>query len=287
VPDAIFRVGLPGGGERLAVGPVHEAPRSLLRPGLTIDDLLSAGGPSVDDVLAVHDVDQAPPGTKLLAPVGSQEIWAAGVTYLRSRDARVEEAIEASPYDRVYEAERPELFFKSAGWRARGPDETIGIRTDSTWDVPEPELTLVLDAELRIVGYTLGNDASSRSIEGENTLYLSQAKIYEGSCAIGPAIVPASEVVPPFAISVRITRRGEVVYDASTSTDQMARTFEELATYLGRALRFPAGAFLMTGTGLVPGSGFTLSEGDVVAISAEGLGTLENPVERVGAASRG
>jgi 2-dehydro-3-deoxy-D-arabinonate dehydratase len=287
VPDAVFRVYLPGGGERLAVGPVEEAPRLLLRPDLTIDGLLSAGGPTVDDVLAAKDVDNAPPGTKLLAPVGSQEIWAAGVTYLRSREARVEEAIEASPYDRVYEAERPELFFKSAGWRARGPAEAIGIRSDSTWDVPEPELTLVLDADLRVVGYTLGNDASSRSIEGENTLYLSQAKIYEGSCALGPAIVPASEVDPPFGISVRITRGGDIVYDASTSTDQMARTFEELAAYLGRALRFPVGAFLMTGTGLVPATGFTLSEGDVVAISAEGLGTLENPVERVGAEPSG
>jgi 2-dehydro-3-deoxy-D-arabinonate dehydratase len=224
-----------------------------------------------------------PPRSELLPPVDGQEVWAAGVTYLRSRDARAEEAIEASPYDRVYEAQRPELFFKAPGWRVRGPGGAIGIRSDSTWDVPEPELTLVLDVDMRVVGYTIGNDASSRSIEGENTLYLPQAKNYDGSCAIGPAIVPASMIDPPFTIAMRIFRSdNDVVFDGTTGTDQMARTFEELAAYLGRALTFPVGALLMTGTGLVPETGFTLADGDVVAITIGGLGSLENRVRRVG-----
>ncbi|HJR97816.1 MAG TPA: fumarylacetoacetate hydrolase family protein [Actinomycetota bacterium] len=284
MPEAVFRVRIPHGGERLAVGAVDDGPRAMLDAGITLDRLLSAGGPSLADALSMGD-DVVPGGARVLAPIGSQEIWAAGVTYLRSRDARVEEAVEASVYDRVYEAERPELFFKSPGWRARGPGEAIGIRSDSSWDVPEPELTLVVDAGLRIVGYTIGNDASSRSIEGDNPLYLSQAKIYEGSTGLGPAIVPATEVDPPFGIAIRISRGGETVYDAATSSGEMARSFEELVAYLGRALRFPLGVFLMTGTGLVPGAGFTLSPDDVVTISVDGLGELRNPVERVGAAA--
>jgi 2-dehydro-3-deoxy-D-arabinonate dehydratase len=281
VPEAVFRVRLPDGPERLAVGDAVDGPRSLLDRDVTLDALLADGGPSLVDALSMGD-DVVPEGTRALAPIGSQEIWAAGVTYLRSRDARVEEAVEASVYDRVYGAERPELFFKSPGWRARGTGEAIGIRSDSSWDVPEPEVTLVVDAGLRIVGYTIGNDASSRSIEGDNPLYLSQAKIYEGSTALGPAIVPATEVDPPFGIAIRVSRDGETVYDAATSTAEMARSFEELVAYLGRALRFPIGVFLMTGTGLVPEAGFTLSPGDVVSISVEGLGELRNPVERVG-----
>jgi 2-dehydro-3-deoxy-D-arabinonate dehydratase len=287
VPRAIFRVRLAGGQERLAVGSVDEGPRKLLHPDVTIDVLLASEGPALDDALTMPTSGDVPGSARVLAPVGSQEIWAAGVTYRRSRDARVEEAIEPSPYDRVYDAERPELFLKSAGWRARGPDAPVGIRADSTWDVPEPEVTLVLDADVRIVGYTLGNDMSSRSIEGENTLYLSQAKIYEGSCAIGPAIVPATDVEPPFPLAIRIERDRAVVYDAATSTAEMARSFDELAAYLGRALRFPVGALLMTGTGLVPEAGFTLEEGDVVTITADGLGSLSNRVERVGTPARG
>ena len=282
----MFRVRRPDGGHQLAVGTTDGGPRGLLPADLTFDVLLADDGPSLAEALTMG-VDDVPDGVSVVAPIDSQEIWAAGVTYLRSRDARVEEAIEASPYDRVYEAERPELFFKSPGWRARGPGEPLGIRADSTWDVPEPELTLVLDAGLRVVGYTIGNDGSSRSIEGENTLYLSQAKIYEGSTALGPGVVPATEVTPPFGIAMRITRGNDVVYDARTSTDQMARAFAELAAFLGRALRFPVGAFLMTGTGLVPEGDFTLAAGDVVAIAIDGLGTLENPVERVGSAASG
>jgi 2-dehydro-3-deoxy-D-arabinonate dehydratase len=226
--------------------------------------------------------DPIPEGWVVVAPVESQEIWAAGVTYLRSRDARVEEALEPSPYDRVYEAERPELFLKTPGWRAVGPDAEIGVRADSDWNVPEPELALVLDSDLQVVGYTIGNDVSSRAIEGENTLYLPQAKTYDGSCALGPAIVPASAIEPPFEIRLTIDRDGETVFDDTTSTGQMARSFEFLASYLGRALLFPAGAMLLTGTGIVPDLPFTLEAGDDVRIAIGGLGVLRNPVDQVG-----
>lgn len=253
----------------------------LLPPDFTLDAVLSGRGPSLGDAAAVRDGPPVPDGFTFLAPIGSQEIWAAGVTYLRSRDARIEEAVEPSPYDRVYQAERPELFCKAAGWRARGHGEPISIRGDSAWDVPEPELTLVLDQAMRVVGYTIGNDVSSRTIEGENTLYLPQAKTYDGSCALGPAIVAAEMTTLPFEIRLTIDRNGATVFDDVTSTDRMVRPFEELAAYLGRALAFPVGAFLMTGTGIVPDPPFTLRPGDVVRISIEGLGTLENRVEQL------
>jgi 2-dehydro-3-deoxy-D-arabinonate dehydratase len=280
MPTGLFRVMTADGTSRLARGTIEEGPRALLPTELRVDAILRGGGPSLADIGSI-DGTPVDGSTRVAAPVDEQEVWAAGVTYRRSRDARVEEAIEATPYDRVYEAERPELFCKSAGWRVRGPGETIAVRSDSTWDVPEPELTLVLDAEARIVGYTIGNDVSSRSIEGENTLYLPQAKTYDGSCAIGPAIVPASEIEPPFTIRMAIERDGAAVYDDTTSTDQMRRSFDELASYLGRALTTPVGAFLMTGTGIVPDPPFTLEAGDVVTIAVDGLGTLSNTVERL------
>jgi 2-dehydro-3-deoxy-D-arabinonate dehydratase len=258
---------------------VEDGPAALL-PDASLDMALAGHGPSLADLVSAPG-SEVPTEARIVAPIGSQEVWAAGVTYLRSRDARVEEATEATPYDRVYEAERPELFQKAAGWRARGPGDPIAVRGDSTWDVPEPELTLVLDAAARIVGYTIGNDVSSRSIEGANTLYLPQAKTYDGSCALGPAIAPTTEIEPPFAIRMTIERGGETVYDDETSTDQMRRSFDELASYLGRALTFPFGAFLMTGTGIVPDPPFTLEPGDVVAIAIDGLGVLRNPVERL------
>jgi 2-dehydro-3-deoxy-D-arabinonate dehydratase len=276
--SALFRVSLSDGTTRVAVGTVEDGPSSLLADEVTIDELIGSG--TLAEAADRGELE-LPSGAAVAAPVGSQEIWAAGVTYVRSRDARVEEAIEATPYDRVYEAERPELFCKCAGWRVRGPGEPIAVRGDSTWDVPEPELTLVLDANVDIVGYTIGNDVSSRSIEGENTLYLPQAKTYDGSCAIGPAIVPAGEVEPPFTIGMTIERGGAVVYDDATSTAEMKRPFEELASYLGRALTFPIGAFLMTGTGIVPDPPFTLDAGDAVRITVDGLGTLENVVRRL------
>jgi 2-dehydro-3-deoxy-D-arabinonate dehydratase len=276
---ALFHVVGSDGARRLASGTVQDGPRSLLG-SITLEDVLAGRGPTLPEIAALEG-DRLPAGTRLAAPVGTHDIWAAGVTYRRSRDARVEEAVEATPYDRVYEADRPELFCKCAGWRVRGPGETIAVRGDSTWDVPEPELTLVLDALARTVGFTIGNDVSSRSIEGENTLYLPQAKTYDGSCAIGPAIVPVDSIEPPFTIRMTIEREGRPVYDESTSTGEMRRPFGDLASYLGRALTFPVGVFLMTGTGLVPDPPFTLAAGDVVRIAIDGLGTLENVVERL------
>jgi 2-dehydro-3-deoxy-D-arabinonate dehydratase len=226
--------------------------------------------------------EAVPDGARVVAPVESQEVWGAGVTYLRSRDARREEAMDPTPYDHVHQAERPEIFFKAPGWRCVGPGEPIAIRRDSAWNVPEPELTLVLDAGVRIVGYTVGNDVSSRSIEGESTLYLPQAKTYERSCSLGPCIVPVEDVAAPFTICMEIVRGDRVVFAEETSTDRMKRGFDELARWLANALAFPVGALLLTGTGIVPESAFTLQSGDVVRIDIVGLGTLANPVDEVG-----
>jgi 2-dehydro-3-deoxy-D-arabinonate dehydratase len=281
MPAAIFRLSLGDGSTRLAAGTIADGARVLLPPELSVDALLDGSNGSLADAVRLEG-EPVPSGAWLLPPVASHEVWAAGVTYRRSRDARVEESIEATPYDHVYAAERPELFCKCAGWRARGPGAAIAVRGDSSWDVPEPELTLVLDANARIVGYTIGNDVSSRSIEGESTLYLPQAKTYDGSCAIGPAIVPSTEVEPPFSVRMRIQRSGEALFDDATSTAEMKRGFEELASYLTRALVFPHGVFLMTGTGLVPNPPFTLEAGDSVRIAIEELGVLENGVERLG-----
>src|SRR3954452_2202503 len=279
MPTALFRVLTADGASRLARGTIADGPQVLLPTELSLDAVLG-GGPPLSEIASI-DGAAVDATARIVAPVTTQEVWAAGVTYLRSRDARVEEAIEATPYDRVYEAERPELFCKCAGWRVRGPGEPIAVRGDSAWDVPEPELTLVLDQQARIVGYTIGNDVSSRTIEGENTLYLPQAKTYDGSCAIGPAIVPATEIEPPFTIRMTIERDGTTAYDDTKSTAQMRRSFDELASHLGRALSFPTGAFLMTGTGLVPDPPFTLQEDDVVTIAVDGLGALTNTVERL------
>ena len=248
---------------------------------MTFDRVISEGSLAEAAEGTGKRLEPVPDGTRVLAPVGSQEVWAAGVTYLRSRDARVEEATDATPYDLVYEAERPELFFKSAGWRVRGPGEPIAVRADSEWNVPEPELGLVLDRGLNVVGYTIGNDVSSRSIEGENPLYLPQAKVYDGACALGPCLVPAKAATPPFDVRMEILRDGVTEFDGSISTDRMRRAFDDLAAWLGRALSFPVGAVLLTGTGIVPDPPFTLTPGDIVRISAGGLGILENPVQSV------
>jgi len=284
MPRALYRLRLPDGSARLARGEVARGPLELLPDGLTLGQLLAGDGAALAAaVLGTVGAGPVPAGAALLAPVDAQEVWAAGVTYLRSRDARMVESAGASVYDHVYAASRPELFFKSTGWRVRGPGEPIGIRADSTWDVPEPELTLVLAASGSIVGYTVGDDVSSRSIEGENPLYLPQAKIYDGSCAIGPAVVPATEVGPPFEIRLEIERDGRVISSGATSTDGLRRDLRELASHLMRALAMPAGAFLMTGTGIVPEDRFTLRPGDRVHVEIDGLGALENVVERVGA----
>lgn len=221
----------------------------------------------------------------LLAPIEpAQEVWAAGVTYLRSRDAREAESQTGDIYTRVYVAERPELFFKAAGWRVVAPGGAIHVRPDSTWDVPEPELTLVINRYGEIVGYCAGNDVSSRSIEGENPLYLPQAKVYNGSCALGPGIHIANpDTFRDVPIRVKIARNNDpvhtgTVYTGEASTSQMKRAFEELATYLYRELDFPHGVFLMTGTCLVPPDSFTLTPGDVVIIQVGEL-VLQNPVE--------
>jgi 2-dehydro-3-deoxy-D-arabinonate dehydratase len=215
----------------------------------------------------------------LLAPVDEQEIWASGVTYERSLVARTEESQEPDVYERVYLAERPELFFKSTAAKVRGPGEAGCIRSDSTWDVPEPEVALVVDRDGAVFGYTIGDDLSSRSIEGDNPLYLPQAKVYTGSCVLGPCIVPAADVDGPFDIRLLIERDGSAVFDGTTSTAKMRRTFPELAGWLSRGLDLPSGAVLMTGTGLVPDEPFTLRAGDTVSITVEPIGTLTHTVE--------
>lgn len=220
---------------------------------------------------------------KILAPIGTQEVWAAGVTYLRSKVARMEESEEsggATFYDKVYDAERPELFFKATAQRTVGTNSLVRIRKDSTWDVPEPELVLVVNSSSKIVGYSIGNDMSSRSIEGENPLYLPQAKMYDGSAAIGPCVLVKEKPIPPSTtIAISIKRGEEKMYEASTTIDQMKRKHEELVEFLFRECAFPTGAYLMTGTCLVPGNDFTLKSKDVIAISIEGIGTLINTVE--------
>ena len=217
------------------------------------------------------------------APVDDQEVWAAGVTYRRSRDAWMEESTQEDLYDRVYDAARPEIFLKAVGWRCVGDGQPVGIRADSTWDVPEPELTVVIDAGGDVVGYTVGNDVSSRSIEGDNALYLPQAKMFHASCALGPWIVLREELpdISDLAISMSIERAEETIWSGTISTASMHRTIDELIAHLYRSLTFPAGAFLMTGTGLVPPPEFTLQSGDVVRIEIDGIGTLTNKALRL------
>jgi len=218
----------------------------------------------------------------LLAPIGSQEVWAAGVTYLRSRDARMEESKDsggASFYDKVYEAERPELFFKSQPQRVAAHGEKVYIRRDSSWNVPEPELTLFINSQGRIQAYTIGNDMSSRSIEGENPLYLPQAKVYERSAALGPCLfVPSSPISPDTMIRMTIHRDGDSIYRGEVAISQIKRSLTELADWLYRESDYVYGCFLMTGTCLVPGNDFTLREGDNVEISIDGIGTLNNTI---------
>lgn len=217
------------------------------------------------------------------APIDEQEVWAAGVTYLRSRDARMEESNQKDVYDQVYDADRPEIFFKATPNRVSGPGEPVAIRADSGWDVPEPELVLVLNSRGEVVGYTIGNDVSSRSIEGENPLYLPQAKLYSHSAALGPTIVLKDELsdVSNLPIELTIQRDGAMLFRDTTSTSQLHRPLDDLASYLFRANEFPSGVFLMTGTGIVPPSEFTLQQGDTVTIAVEGIGSLENPVVRL------
>jgi 2-dehydro-3-deoxy-D-arabinonate dehydratase len=274
-------------GERLARGPVEAGPAELLPAGLTVDGLLAGPPGAFAAALAGPADGPVPAGTVTAVPAGGQEVWAAGVTFWRSREARIEDAEDAEPdiYDRVYEAERPELFLKAPPGRSRGPGEPVGIRADSRWDVPEPELALVADCRGEIVAYTIGNDLSSRSIEGDNPLYLPQAKIYLGSCALGPALVPVAEA-PAFEdleIRMAVVRDGGEAFAGSVLLGGMRRRPAELVDWLFRAQEFPVGVVLLTGTSIVPPSEFTLRDGDLVTITVPGLGTLSNPVVTVGA----
>ena len=220
---------------------------------------------------------------QLLPPLKSQEVWAAGVTYQRSKAARMDESGNVGGgdfYDRVYHAERPELFYKSAPYRVSGPGQKVRIRKDSKWNVPEPELTLMISSSGRIIGYTIGNDMSSRDIEGENPLYLPQAKTYDKSAALGPCIYISNSTLPEDTrIELEIVRTGKVVFAGAVTIDQMKRKFTGLAEYLFREMTFTHGCLLMTGTGIVPGNDFTLMRDDKIIISIEPIGTLINFVE--------
>jgi 2-dehydro-3-deoxy-D-arabinonate dehydratase len=234
-------------------------------------------------VYAELDRMPAPGVPHLLPPADRQEVWAAGVTYAWSREARVREAHSKEVYVRVYEAERPELFFKSGGKKVIGPNDWVGLRGDSHWNVPEPELALVLNPHMHIVGYTAGNDVSSRDIEGENPLYLPQAKIYRHACALGPVIALADEGVNGQHLTIRMTirRHGTPVFQGEVSTAKMRRSLTELVGYLTRHNDFPHGAVLLTGTGIVPDDDFTLWDGDEVSIEIEAIGILRNPVRQM------
>jgi 2-dehydro-3-deoxy-D-arabinonate dehydratase len=280
------------------VGPTHTVCTGLVVEDSSVLDLTAAGWPILGTLLD-HDALQpeleraarqpelprhALREVKLLPPVDRQEVWAAGVTYLRSKKARMEESdFSATAYDRVYEAERPELFFKSLPEKVVGSGEAVGIRRDANWNVPEPELALVTNSRAEIVGYTIGNDMSSRDIEGENLLYLPQAKIYTRSCALGPwIVVGATEAeARSWTIGIRIRRGDEVVFEGETSVGQIKRSFQELVDFLFRSQSFPHGAVLLTGTGVVPSGTFTLQPADVVRIDVSGIGSLENRVQLV------
>ena len=234
---------------------------------------LSLAGPSEADV-PLESV-------RLLAPIDAQEVWGAGVTYERSKVARQEESEQGgSFYDLVYRAPRPELFFKATPSRVVGPGAPIRVRRDTQWSVPEPELALVLSPALRLIGFTIGNDVSARDIEGENPLYLPQAKVYDACCALGPVITLAPALPPLHTLTIRleIERGGAVAFDGSTSVGRMARGLDELIDWLGRDNVFPDGVVLLTGTGIVPPDEFTLAAGDLVRITIDGIGTLTNPV---------
>lgn len=218
----------------------------------------------------------------VLAPIGSQEVWAAGVTYYRSRDARMEESKSAGGgdfYDRVYSAARPELFFKATPNRVVGPEQKVAIRADASWSVPEPELVLFITPGGKIAGYTIGNDMSSRDIEGENPLYLPQAKVYDRSCALGPCLLVSEDPLPASTeIKIETRRDGQTTFAGATTLKEMKRNPEELVRYLYHSSSFPAGCFLFTGTGIVPPDSFTLKLGDEISITIPPIGTLTNAV---------
>jgi 2-dehydro-3-deoxy-D-arabinonate dehydratase len=254
---------------------------STLSDILHSDDPLTVARDLVDDsARQVHLND-----VTLLPPIDRQEVWAAGVTYKRSQEARERESAGAGRfYDLVYSAPRPELFFKATASRVVGPGDRVFVRRDSRWSVPEPELALVISPQLKIVGFTIGNDMSARDIEGENPLYLPQAKVYDRSCALGPVITLAAAMPPPERVTIRLTieRGGRQVFEGSTSLTQMARSLEDLVQWLGRDNSFPQGVILLTGTGIIPPDEFSLAPEDRVNIDITGIGRLSNYVEQAG-----
>ena len=262
-----------------AGGPRWALDGRYLPQRFTLQRLLAVEAANVPGLIEEHPLEEAAEDP-LLPPVESEhEVWASGVTYLQSRDAReIESEDDADAYDKVYVAERPELFFKAPGWRVVGHEDRVRVREDSHWNVPEPELVVVVNSRMEVVGYTAGNDVSSRDIEGENLLYLPQAKIYNRSCSLGPGIVLCGpDSMRELRIGIEIRRSGETIFEGEVDTSQMKRPPEELAEYLGKELAFPVGALLMTGTGIVPEEDFTLRVGDVVGISVGEL-FLENEV---------
>jgi 2-dehydro-3-deoxy-D-arabinonate dehydratase len=284
---ALWRVEVEGRA-RLARGPATAGPVELLDAGATVDGVLSGDPGALQELLGGPSGGSVPDGVRVLAPVGAQPVWAAGVTFRRSRDARLEESGGLDAYDKVYLADRPELFVKAMPGTARGPGEPVGVRADSDWDVPEPELAVVCDRRGQVVAYTIGNDVSSRSIEGENPLYLPQAKLYRGSCALGPCLVPVEEAPDPagMEITLAITRDGAELFRDHCSVADMKRTLPELVDWLWRGQELPLGAVLLCGTSIVPPPELSLRAGDQVAISITGLGELANPVELIDTSSR-
>ena len=263
-------------GDRVIPLDLSPSPFQTLADILEDDDPAQAARSLLDPSRETPAADVA-----LLAPIDQQEVWAAGVTYQRSQVARMEESeAAASCYDRVYSSPRPELFFKATPHRVAGPGQPLRIRADSKWNVPEPEITLVLSSRLKLVGFTVGNDMSSRDIEGENPLYLPQAKVYNACCGLGPCITLVGAMPPVESIHIRLVvrRAGEVAFAGTTSVAKMARSFDDLIQWLGRDNSFPHGVFLLTGTGVVPERDFTLQPGDLVDVSIDGIGTLTNPI---------
>ena len=277
-------------GDEVRVGVVQGERVALLPSGrggsaIALSDILHASNPEerAGELAAAADPPVPLGSLKLLAPIDHQEVWAAGVTYQRSQVARREESKGAGAfYDLVYQAPRPELFFKATPHRVVGPGGHVRMRADSRWCVPEPELALVVSPRLELVGYTIGNDMSARDIEGENPLYLPQAKVHDACCALGPVVTLESAMPPPdkIEITLSITRDSHVVFEGATSIARMARRFDELIGWLGRDNSFPSGVILLTGTGIVPPDEFSLRRGDVIAMTITGIGTLQNVVEQ-------
>jgi 2-dehydro-3-deoxy-D-arabinonate dehydratase len=261
----------------------EEGPRwafngTFLTPFFSVAAFLGVPRRQARQMIEAHMTSQPAAGRPMAPIEDTHEVWASGVTYLRSREARKEESATADIYQKVYEAERPELFFKSCGWRVVGHEAPIRVRQDSAWNVPEPEMTLVINGEREMVGYCVGNDVSSRSIEGENPLYLPQAKIFNGCCALGPGIrLMDPDALTDLAIHLRITRQGSTAFEGGTRTSKINRALSSLVDYLFKETAFPSGVFLMTGTGIVPPESFSLAPGDTVEITIGEL-TLKNVV---------